>query len=89
MTPQDVTMAALAEIVHELTDGRIAADQVRPQARLLEDLGLDSLTLMALVFMCESRFMLDLSSHTASLPRLVTAGQALEFLHSLRRTATC
>lgn len=89
MTPPDITMAALAEIVHELTDGRVAADQVRPHARLLEDLGLDSLALMALVFMCESRFKLDLSSHTESLPRLATAGQALEFLHSLRRTVPC
>ncbi len=89
MTALDIPIKAFAEIVHELTGGRVAVDEVCPQARLREDLGLDAVALMALVFMCESRFMLDLASHTEALPHLATAQQALEFLHSLGRALPC
>ncbi len=71
----DTVLALIAEAV----PGRYRRTPVRPETRLKQDLGLDSIGMLALLFRLEQAFALDLATVDVgvTLAGLVTVGDTL------------
>lgn len=55
MTSEEIH-AKLAQLIHEKVDRRIRVEQVQPQSRLREDLGIDSLAVTEMLYEIEQSF---------------------------------
>jgi acyl carrier protein len=58
----------------------VSADQLKPDAKFIEDLGADSLDTVELVMALEEEFGLDIPDEDAD--KMKTVGDALEYLRS-------
>jgi acyl carrier protein len=58
----------------------VSTDQLRPDAKFIEDLGADSLDTVELVMALEEEFGLDIPDEDAD--KMKTVGDALEYLRS-------
>jgi acyl carrier protein len=58
----------------------VSAEQLKPEAKFIEDLGADSLDTVELVMALEEEFGLDIPDEDAD--KLRTVGDALEYLRS-------
>lgn len=76
---QTVSMAAFMTILAEVVADQVDLTKVTAETRFVEDLGLDSMTLVALVFLCEEAFGIDLEGHGEKLAGLLTVGDSLHF----------
>ena len=68
---------------------RVAPSPIDPAAigrttRLVEDLGLSSLSLVSLMFLCAERFSVDLTTVTDKLYGLQTLGDAADLLRGMK-----
>ncbi|MCP9851222.1 acyl carrier protein [Cyanobium sp. Morenito 9A2] len=74
-----------SEVIHELRDllvqvAGINHNKVQPNARFVEDLGMDSLTMLELLLEAEERFGVEISQE--DLPRLKSVGEFVQYLNS-------
>lgn len=56
----------------------VAADQVKPEARFIDDLGADSLDTVELIMALEEEFQVEIPDEDAE--KMVTVGDALKYL---------
>ena len=84
-----IDILEFGELIEELTEGRVSRHGLSPQSRFLEDIGLDSMGMMALLFMCETRFGISLMQAGDGVPKMVTVGHAMSFMQSLEEAARC
>lgn len=90
MTPLAPTLANFLPLLTRVVrdEGSLGnVGNVGLQTRFVEDLGLDSLTLVALVFICEEEFQVSMVDQGEELAKLHTVGDTLRFLAS-RQFAT-
>ena len=75
-------MSTIAERVQEIVVDQlaVAADQVTPEAKFIEDLGADSLDTVELVMALEKEFGLDIPDEDAQ--ELRSVGDAIKFIES-------
>ena len=73
---------ALEEKVHEIIIDQlgVAADQIKPEASFIEDLGADSLDQVELVMAFEEQFGAEIPDEDAE--KLTTVGGVIEYLTS-------
>ena len=64
-------------LVEELS---INAEDIKPEAELVNDLGINSLELADLVLLCEERF--DITISDEDLHKFITVGDVVEFVSS-------
>lgn len=64
-------------LVEELS---INAEDIKPEAELVNDLGINSLELADLVLLCEERF--DITISDDDLHKFITVGDVVEFVSS-------
>ncbi|MCA1824021.1 MAG: acyl carrier protein [Mycobacteriales bacterium] len=79
MSEQDV-LAGLAEIVNEITGRR--ASEVVSTARFVDDLDIDSLSMVEVAVAAEERFGVRINDD--SLAKLKTVGDAVTFIETAR-----
>jgi acyl carrier protein len=84
MSEPAIRMCDLVALVSELAGDSVDLTQATEDTRFIDDIGMDSITLVALVFLCEERFGLDLSGHADQVGELLTLGQSLDFLNRCR-----
>ena len=53
--------------------------KITRETDFIKDLGMDSITLVSLVFLCEKQFEIPLSKHPDTLKSLTTVGKTLDF----------
>jgi acyl carrier protein len=76
MTTTTETFSKIADIVHEVAG--VAADTVRPEQRFIEDLGVDSLTMLEIVYGVEDAFSISIPEEET--PNLLTVGDAVAYV---------
>ena len=69
-----------ALLVEELS---VNPDDVKPEAELENDLGINSLELADLVFLCEERFSIQIDDD--DIKNLITVGDVVNYLESLAK----
>ena len=69
-----------ALLVEELS---VNPDEVKPEAELENDLGINSLELADLVFLCEERFSIQIDDD--DIKNLITVGDVVNYLESLAK----
>ena len=69
-----------ALLVEELS---VNPDDVKPEAELENDLGINSLELADLVFLCEERFSIQIDDD--DIKNLITVGDVVNYLESLTK----
>ena len=67
-----------ALLVEELS---INPDDIKPEAELENDLGINSLELADLVFLCEEKFSIQIDDD--DIKKLITVGDVVKYLESL------
>lgn len=84
----DVDHTVLA-LIAEAVPGRYRRTPIRPETRLKQDLGLDSIGMLALLFRLEQAFAIDLASVDVgvTLAGLVTVGDTLAAARAVLITA--
>lgn len=75
-------MSSVAEQVKKIIVDElgVAAEQVKPEAKFIEDLGADSLDLVELIMAFETEFGADIPDEDAE--KLKTVGNAIEYIES-------
>lgn len=84
MNTQSVTIEVMRQLIEQLRDGVPLQTEVRHETRFSEDLGLGSLELVGLVFLCEQTFNISLIDRSDLITRIRTVGQAMDTIRSLQ-----
>jgi len=84
MSMQPVTITALCELLQQLRNGAPLPTELRPGTRFVNDLGLASLELIGLVFLCEQAFGVNLIDQPSLLARLQTVGETIDAIRDLQ-----
>jgi acyl carrier protein len=79
-----VSIATLQTLIADLRDEPLR-HELTPQTRFVQDLGLASLELIGLVYLCEQTFGISLVGQPGLLAKLLTVGQTLEAIDDLCR----
>lgn len=69
-----------ALLVEELS---INPDDIKPEAELENDLGINSLELADLIFLCEEKFSIQIDDD--DIKKLITVGDVVNYLESLAK----
>ena len=69
-----------ALLVEELS---INPDDIKPEAELENDLGINSLELADLIFLCEEKFSIQIDDD--DIKKLITVGDVVNYLESLTK----
>jgi acyl carrier protein len=77
------SVSSLSNLIVQLREGQVLPD-IGPATRFIEDLGLASLELVALVYMCEETFQVPLATQMGLLASLRTVGQTVEAIQRLQ-----
>jgi acyl carrier protein len=90
MMDTDLTRADLANVLRDVVENPDALAAITDETRFLEDLGMDSISLVALVFLCEERFEVSVSEGALEGVDLRTVGQVVSFMNQFKsRMAAC
>jgi acyl carrier protein len=84
-----VSIPALRGLIEQLRETMPESLEVNAQTRFVGDLGLASLELIGLVFLCEQTFSVNLVEQSGLLARIQTVGQAVEAIRSLQEESLC
>jgi acyl carrier protein len=87
MVIEPVTIEGLRRLIVQLREDIPRDVQVSNATRFVKDLGLSSLELIGLVFLCEQTFGVSLVSEEGLLSRLNTVGEAVAAIEDLQRRA--
>lgn len=86
MNAPDVDLRVMEKLVTQIRQNPAAQTKpFTPQTRFVADLGLKSLELIGLVFICEQTFNVQLTAHPGLIAKLHTVGQALDVIHLLQQ----
>jgi len=77
-----ITIRDLLDLIEDVTEERYDVTNLSSGTRFVEDLSMNSLSLVALVFRCEETFNLDLSEASEEIVKLDTIGKTLDFLNT-------
>jgi acyl carrier protein len=80
------TVEALQSLIESLR-GEPLSEPLRRETRFVQDLGLESLQLIGLVYLCEQTFNVSLVSRAGLLATLHTIGQTVDALAELQRSS--
>lgn len=61
-------------------DLQIAEDDIKPEAELIADLGINSLELADLILMCEDKFGIEINDD--DIHKFITVGDVVEYLEA-------
>jgi len=87
MNAQLPSVHAIQQLIEQLRPEAAAGTQVCRETRFVTDLGLASLELIGLVFLCEQTFSVNLISQPGLLSKLHTVGQTVDALLGLQGSA--
>ena len=86
MHAPEADLQAMEKLVTQIKQGPLPeAKPFTAQTRFVADLGLKSLELIGLVFICEQTFNVNLTSHPGLLAKLHTVGQAIDAIRQLQQ----
>jgi acyl carrier protein len=85
MVEQAPTNECMRALIEQLRDGEPLDTAVNSGTRFIADLGLSSMELIGLVFLCEQTFQVDLVNSGTPLADLRTVGQAVDRIQSLQQ----
>ncbi|MEJ0034880.1 MAG: hypothetical protein WDO68_02125 [Gammaproteobacteria bacterium] len=85
--PEQATVASMQRLIAQVREQSPSQIVVDRDTRFVTDLGLASLELIALVFLCEQTFAVQLVSQPGLLARLHTIGVAIDAIGDLQRAA--
>jgi acyl carrier protein len=86
---QPVSIQALRQLIEQLRETAPESLEVNAQTRFVGDLGLASLELIGLVFLCEQTFSVNLVEQNGLLAKIQTVGQAVDAIRSLQGESQC
>lgn len=75
---------ALSDIIFQVTQLDPETTSIDINTEFVKDLGMDSISLVTLVFMCEQVFEVRLSQHPEVLTNLTSVGSTLDFISYIR-----
>jgi acyl carrier protein len=78
------TATTMEALVRQIQRQPIPANDFGPHSRFVADLGMKSLELIGLVFICEQTFGVSLVSRPGLLARLQSVGEAIEAIRLLQ-----
>ncbi|NQZ08392.1 MAG: hypothetical protein HRT35_14645 [Algicola sp.] len=70
----------LCELIARVAPEPIEREDITAATRFIEDLAMDSITLVALMFLCEEHFNIDVASQAEKIAELSTLGKTIEFI---------
>ena len=70
----------LCELISRVAPEQVAREDITAETRFTEDLAMDSITLVALMFLCEEHFQIDVASQAEKIAELDTLGKTIEFI---------
>ena len=76
-------LEALKEIVSKSTGKSIDELSISEETRIIEDLNLDSITVVGMLFLCEERFQVDITSQGEKLNDIQTVRQLIDLISNL------
>jgi acyl carrier protein len=85
--PTQPTLQSFQRLIEQIRGGEPLAAVAGRDTRLVEDLGMASLELIALVYLCEQTFEVSLVRLSGQLETLRTAGQCVDALVALQGSA--
>ncbi len=86
MSIDSTEFQALCGLIEQALEAGPGAVHITPDCRFLDDLGMDSVSVVALLVDCEVHFQVDIASEYDRLEAISTVGQALSFILSCRST---
>jgi acyl carrier protein len=84
MTTLQINLDTLKVLLKEVVDKPLALDELHEGTTFMEELGLDSITMVALIFLCEERYGLNLDPNKLEGLELRTLGEVIRFLNQQR-----
>lgn len=83
---QAATVPVLQGLLEQLRGDAALSQEVRRETRFVEDLGLASLELIGLVYLCEQTFEVSLVSQSGLLASLRNIGQTIDAITALQES---
>jgi acyl carrier protein len=79
-----MSLEALQDLIIQILPEPVPRTSILPETRLVADMGLESIDLIGLIYLCEQRFSVDLVSQGELLANITTVGEVLDFITTLR-----
>jgi acyl carrier protein len=79
----ETTLSGIADIVNEITG--VDTAQVTPEKSFMDDLDVDSLSMVEIIYACEEKFDVEIPDDASK--DIVTVGDAVTFIDSVRAAA--
>jgi acyl carrier protein len=83
--PTEINVTTFKSLVTQLRPEVAENKPFGRDTRFMADLGLGSLELIGLVFLCEESYQVDLTSHAEMVATLQTVGETIDAIAYLRR----
>ena len=74
----------LSKLIFQVTKLDPDKVEITRETDFVKDLGMDSITLVSLVFLCEKQFDIPLSKHPDTLSSLTSVGKTLDFFEQFK-----
>ena len=87
MQQASLSVATFESLVAQLRADIPIAKPFSRDTRFVADVGLCSLDMVGLVFLCEQTFQVDLTSEPELVPTLHTIGQVIDAIEAIRRSS--
>ena len=82
-----VNKETLIELIEESLGQAVERASITNETRFLEDLGMDSITLITLLFLCEEKYGLDLSDRAEEVSKLYRFGECIRFMQECQQNS--
>ena len=79
-----MSLAVLQDLIIQILPEPVPRASLMPGTRLVADIGLESIDLIGLIYLCEQQFGVDLVSQGELLAKISTVGEVLDFIEALR-----
>lgn len=70
----------LCELVIQVSPEPVTREELSEETRYTEDLAMDSITLVALMFLCEEHFQINVANSAEKIATLATLGLTIDFI---------
>ena len=78
----EAMLSRFKKLLSEVTGIDAAALQVAPESKLVQDFNLDSISIVSLLFLCETEFNVGLTGFGEELMKITTTQELLDFIVS-------
>lgn len=83
-TAEPVSLETIRQLIVQIAPPALAAGEIVASSNLVSDIGLESIDLVGLVFLCEQTFGVNLVAQGELLRNLTTVGRVLDFIAALQ-----